>query len=166
MGDLIAAAQARLDEVKRRARAHENSAEYHRRMDARLSSAAKTVSAVVGTGVFVGLVSKLGLDGKQGSLSVPAGWEWLYWTVLAFSLAGPALTALQVALHDAEDRAKHTTSFSLYRRLADDLEIFLSQPVTDPSAAERVSREFSERFQAIVDKSIPLTARAKRDVGI
>lgn len=165
MAGLITIAEGRLDEIKKRARAHENSAEYHRRRDAGLGSAAKTVSAVVGTGVFVGLVSKLGLDGK-GSLSVPAGWEWLYWTVLAVSLAGPALTALQIALHDAEDAAKHTTSFSAYRRLADDLEVFVSQPVSDPSAAERAHKEFSERFEKILEKSIPLTGEAKREVGL
>jgi hypothetical protein len=165
MAGLITTAEGRLDEIKRRARAHENSAEYHRRRDAHLGSAAKTVSAVVGAGVFAGLVSKLGLDGK-GSLSVPAGWEWLYWTVLAVSLTAPALTALQVALHDAEDAAKHTTSFSGYRRLADDMEVFLSRAAADPLAAEGTFKEFSERFETILEKSISLTANAKREVGL
>jgi len=161
MDDLIARTSRRLDEINKRARAHENSAEYHRSNDAKLGGATKIVSSIVGAGVFAGLVSKLGLDGK-GSLSVPPGWEWLYWLVLAVSLAGPALTVLQVHLHDAEDVAKHTQSFVGYRRLADDLERFLERPVLDAAEAER----FNDRFQEILKSSISLSPRARKDVGL
>jgi hypothetical protein len=154
-----------LDEIKKRASAHENSAEYHRRRDAGLGGAAKSVSAIVGTGVFVGLVSKLGLDGK-GSLSVPPGWVSLYWLVLAVSLAGPALTALQIHLHDADDAVRHGESFAKYRKLADDWERFLDRNVSDPVEAERARSEFSERFSEILKSSISLTSRAKKDVGL
>jgi poly(3-hydroxybutyrate) depolymerase len=165
MAGLITTAEGRLQESTKRARAHENSAEYHRRRDAVIGSAARIVSAVVGAGIFVGLVSKLGLDGK-GSLSVPAGWEWLYWTVLAVALAAPALTALQVALHDADDAAKHTASFSEYRRLADDIELFVAQPGLDSSTAERAYRQFIAKFEKTLASSLPLTAKAKKDVGL
>jgi|SRR5215471_17536148 len=158
-------ARRRLDESNKRARAHEDSAEYHRRSDARLGAATKIVSSIVGAGVFVGLVSKLGLDGK-GSLSVPPGWEWLYWLVLALSLAGPALTTLQIHLHDAEDAAKHIKSSADYRRLADDLERFLNGPTLPPAEAERASKEFSDRFDEIFKSAITLTMGAKRGVGL
>lgn len=158
-------AQRRLDESNKRARAHENSAEYHRRSDARLGAATKIVSSVVGAGIFVGLVSKLGLDGK-GSLTVPSGWGWLYWLVLALSLGGPALTALQIHLHDAEDAAKHTKSSADYRRLADDLERFLNGPALAPAEAEHASKEFSERFAKVFESATPLTERAKKGVGL
>ena len=154
-----------LGEIKKRASAHENSAEYHRSRDASLGGAAKVVSAIVGAGVFVGLVSKLGLDGK-GSLSVPPGWEWLYWLVLAVALAGPALTALQIQLHDAEDVVRHTESSAKYWRLADDWERFLARNVSDPREAEHAQSEFSERFSEIFKSSIPLTRRAKEGVGL
>lgn len=158
-------ARRRLDESNKRARAHENSAAYHRSSDAKLGAATKIVSSIVGAGVFVGLVSKLGLDGK-GSLSVPPGWEWLYWLVLAFCLAGPALTALQIQLHDAEDAAKHIKSAADYRRLADDLERFLNGPALAPPEAESASKEFSDRFAETFKSAIPLTPRAKRGVGL
>ena len=155
-----------LDEIKKRARAHEISAEYHRGMDARLGGAAKFVSAIVSAGVFAGLVSTFGLDGKKGSLSVPPGWEWLYWLVLVVSLAGPALTALQIHLHDADDAEKHAQSFAKYQRLADDWERFSARNVSDPAEAERTHGEFSERFSEILKSSISLTSRAKKDVGL
>jgi hypothetical protein len=119
----------------------------------------------VGAGVFIGLVSKLGLDGK-GSLSVPPGREWLYWLVLAVSLAGPALTTLHIHLHDAEDAAKHTKSAADYRRLADDLERFLSGPALAPAEAERASKEFSDRFAETFKSAVSLSPRAKRGVGL
>ena len=154
-----------LDEIKKRASAHENSAEYHRSRDAKLGGATKFLSAIVGAGVFVGLVSKLGLDGK-GSLSVPPGWEWLYWLVLAVSLAGPALAALQIHLHDADDAVQHRDSFAKYRKLEDDWERFLARNVSDPAEAERARGEFSERFYENLKSSISLHPRAKKEVGL
>jgi len=160
-------ARKRLDEYIKRAHAHENSAEYHRRNDARLGAATRIVSSIVGAGVFVGLVSKLGLDGsKKDLLSVPPGWEWLYWLVLALSLAGPALTALHLHLHDVEDAAKHIKSSADYRRLADDLERFLNGPALAPAEAERASKEFSDRSAQIFKSAISLTKRAKREVRL
>jgi hypothetical protein len=154
-----------LDEIKKRASAHENSAEYHRSRDAKLGGASKSLSAILGAGVFVGLVSKLGLDGK-GSLSIPPGWEWVYWLVLGVSLAGPALTALQIHLHDAEDAAQHRDSFAKYRKLADDWEHFLIRKASDPAESERSLSEFSARFYEILQSSISLTPRAKKEVGL
>lgn len=154
-----------LDEIKKRASAHENSAEYHRSRNVKLGGAAKFVSAIVGTGFFVGLVSKLGLDGK-GSLSVPAGWELLYWLVLVVSLAGPALTALQIQFHDADDAVQHRESFAKYRKLAYDWERFLARNVSDPAEAEGARSEFSQRFYEILNSSISLTPGAKKGVGL
>jgi len=153
------------EEIGKRARAHENSAEYHRSMDAKLGGATKMVSAILGAGVFGGLVSKLGLDGK-GSLSVPPGWEWLYWLVLAVSLAGPALAALQIHLHDAADAVQHRKSSADYRLLAGEIEDFLNGPKLDPADAQRKSSEFDKKFQQLLNDGISLSPRARNDVGL
>jgi hypothetical protein len=155
-----------LDEIKKRASAHEKCAEHHRSRDARLGGAAKFVSAIVGAGVFVGLVSKFGLDGRSGSPLVSPGWEWLYWLVLTVSLTGPALTALQIQLHDADDVLQHRESFAAYRKLADDWERFLARNVSDPAETDRTLSEFSERFYKILKSSIMLTRHVKKEVGL
>ena len=165
MTDLIAAAESRLAEIRRRVSAHDSSAEYHRHRNVLLGGIAKAVSAVLGAGVFVALLSKLGLDAK-GKLEVPAGWKWLYWTALAISLAGPALTAVQSYLNDAEDVAKHTASSSAYRELADKFVVLLSRPPTDSQTLEVDFLKLSDEFKNIYEKSIQLTPRAKRGVQL
>jgi hypothetical protein len=84
--------------------------------------------------------------------------------VLAVSLAGPALTALQIHLHDAADAVQHTKSFADYRLLAGEIQSFLDRP--DPAEVARKRTEFNKRLQEILKDSISLSPRARRDVGL
>jgi hypothetical protein len=86
--------------------------------------------------------------------------------VLAVSLAGPALTALQINLHDADDAVQHRESCAKYRKPADDWKQFMTRNESDPAEAERARSRFSEMFYEILNSSISLTRGAKTDVSL
>ena len=80
MDELTRQAREKSGEVRKNEVAHCLSSKYHRKKSVWIRTAAQSVSAIVGTGIFAGLTSQLGLSGK-GSLSIPPGWAWLYWVV-------------------------------------------------------------------------------------
>jgi hypothetical protein len=82
--------------------AHERSAEWHRSLGEKLGGLEKGISTIVGTAIFVGVASQLGLDGK-GTISIPAGYlaSALYIVVLLLLISAPLLTALQMFRFEA-----------------------------------------------------------------
>src|ERR1041384_7965331 len=103
MNEILTNATKYQDHITREAKAHYLSAEYHRHQHMFLGALATIVTALVGTGIFAGLVSQLGLEGKA-PFSIPSsGLAWLYWVVALLSISAPVLTAFHTFLHHAED---------------------------------------------------------------
>jgi hypothetical protein len=95
--------------------AHQVSAENHRPWSVRLRGASEAVAAILGTTVFVGLLSKFGIS-KEGNFTMPEGLPagTIYCAVLALALAGPVLAVVRKLKHDHEDFTSHLTSTSAY----------------------------------------------------
>jgi hypothetical protein len=164
--DILKSAASYQYEFARMAEAHRLSAEYHRGRDLSLGVFSQLITAVLGTTVFVGLLSHFGVSGS-GTFTIPQETvpRLLYFFVLALSVAGPGITTLRRAMHDAEDYASHLVSASAYAVLSKRLDIF----VLRYSEAEQltVRGEALDKLTAIVDeygaifaKSITLTAPA------
>ena len=73
MDDIIAKAEEYRTLFSSLKIAHEKSAEWHRSLGEKLGGAEKGISTIVGTAIFVGVASLLGLNGK-GTISIPEGW--------------------------------------------------------------------------------------------
>jgi hypothetical protein len=146
--------------------AHERSAEWHRSLGEKLGGAEKGISTIVGTAVFVGVASQLGLDGN-GTISIPKGF-WagvLYVLVLLLLISAPLLTALQMFRKDAEQSIGHRDSFAAYGRLEQRIDIFrlTFSSGTDRNEALKGLDEISKELKTIRRQSIMLTKRAYKD---
>ena len=122
---LIDAANYR-SEVYRRAVAHEVSAEYHRKLGVQLGLTSTALSAIVGSAVFVTIVSQLGLDAR-GTLSIPHEF-WpraFFYSVAGLSILSPVLGVCQAYLNEPAEVKAHTTSSAGYYRVRDRLDTFI-----------------------------------------
>jgi len=146
--------------------AHEKSAEWHRSLGEKLGGAEKGISTIVGTAVFVGLASQLGLDGK-GTIRIPEhSWALiLYMLVLLLLISAPLLTALQMFRKDAEQSIGHGNSYAAYGRLEQRIDIFVLRfsTGTDRKEALKEVDEISKELETIRRQSIMLTKRAYED---
>jgi hypothetical protein len=146
--------------------AHEKSAEWHRSLGEKLGGAEKGISTIVGTAIFVGVASLLGLNGK-GTISIPEGWgaRVLYMLVLLFLISAPVLTALQMLRKDAEQSVAHRNSYASYGRLEQRIDIFLLTFATETDRKEALKQldEISKELESIRRQSIMLTKQAYKD---
>lgn len=146
--------------------AHELSAEWHRSLGEKLGGAEKGIASIVGTGIFVGVVSQFGLDGSE-TLNIPvsATARFLYFLLLLILLTAPLLTALQMFRKDAEQANSHRDSYSTYGRLEQRIDIFLLKYSTEADRIEALKEldEISKELQIIRSKSITLTKKAYKD---
>ena len=169
MNDILTNAKKYRDKITREAKAHYLSAEYHRHQDMFLGAIATIVTALVGTGIFAGLVSQLGLEGKS-PFSIPSSsLAWLYLIVALLSISAPVLTALHTFLHNAEDAQKHKASEANYNRVVQRLDIYLSRYADLDSAAEKKEealREFEDilkEYNIVRESSLTMPRKAYED---
>ncbi|HEX6284116.1 MAG TPA: SLATT domain-containing protein, partial [Pyrinomonadaceae bacterium] len=155
------------NDARRRSIAHELSGEYHRHRGVQFGIAATTVSAIVGSAVFVALARTIGLNGSE-TISFPSG-GWGRVALVAFgflSILAPVLVGLQTYLNHPGQAAKHIVSSADYYRLRDRLDTFLSRydgvALDDAKrqAAEKELEEISKEMTAVRKDSIPLTDKA------
>jgi len=170
MNNILKNANDRRKRVNRRAIAHELSAEFHRHRGVQIGILATVISAIVGSTVFVTLITRIGLDGK-GTISVPSkGWGWLAYVGFAFlSVLAPVLIGLQTFLNHPGEAEKHTISSAEYYHLLDRLDSLISLypgeqlTGTQIEAAEKEMADISNEIEKTHKKSIQLTKRAIRD---
>jgi len=144
--------------------AHERSAKWHRNLGEKPGGSEKAISTIVGTAIFVGVASKLGLDGKGAIGSIPAGYgaRILYTLVLLLLISAPAMAALQMFRKDSEQSIGHRDSYPAYGRLQQRIDIFLLTFSTETDRKEALKEldEISKALETLRGKSITLTKRA------
>ena len=133
MNDLVTNAQRYMKTAHREAKAHQISAEYHRHHDMVFGTITTVVTAVVGTSIFAGLVSKLNVAGT-GGVQISSG---MAWVVALVSIVAPALTAVRALLHDAKDADEHKSGMDHYNHLGRRLDSFCLRFADGGSAGER-----------------------------
>lgn len=151
MNELLRQAQKTLHDFCLNERAHHVSYEHHYMRDLWIGGAAKVVSAVVGAGVFTVLVSQVGLSGNKSPSGVPPEYRWLYWVVLLLCIAAPALTAVTLIRHDAQDAEAHLRSQLNYDKLKGQLEDLLRQYAESDGTSEAKRKEANDKYIAIRD---------------
>lgn len=154
MNEVLRQAQKTLYDFCVKEKAHHVSYEHHYRRDLWIGGAAKAVSAVVGVGVFTVLVSQVGLSGDKSPSGVPDQYRWLYWVVLLLCIAAPALTAVTLMRHDAQDAEAHLRSQLNYEKLKGQLEDFLRQYAESDETSEAKRKEANDKYIAIRDGGI------------
>ncbi len=167
MDDILEDARKCRTQVATSAVAHRLSAEHHRHRGVKLGAVAAIISAIVGSTVFVTLITRVGLNGK-GTISVPSeGWAWAAYLGFAFlSILAPVLTGLQTFLNDPEQAAQHTDSWAEYSRLEARLTSLIRScnrgmlTSTQIEDAEKEMEEISNQIQATSKKSLQLTEPA------
>lgn len=150
--------------------AHRLSAEYHRHRNMVLGGLSTVLTTLVGTAVFTGLVSQLGLTG-EGELRNPfagEGMDWFYIAVVVLSVSAPIAAALHSFVHDAEDAATHKASAEGYANVMRRLTVFLARhdvPGLTPDGLRSAIQEYDEimtEYTVVLGRSIPLTKSAYR----
>ena len=170
MNEILTKAAEYREQAARGAVAHELSAEYHRHRGVQFGVAATTLSAVVGSTIFVTVITKLGLDGNS-TISVPSEG----WTRIAFigfgclSILAPVVTGLQTYLNHPGEAEKHKASSADYYRLQRDLDSLLARyrggnlTGTKREDALKELDDISKDMEATQKNSITLTAKAYKD---
>lgn len=143
MNDILKKAEEYRKKVTKEASAHYLSAEYHRHQHMLLGAIATIITALVGTGIFAGLISQLGLEGKS-PFTIPSGRAaWLYLVVVLLSIAAPILTVLHTFLHNAEDAAKHRISATGYDHVVERFDLFFLR-YADVDSADKKAEALKE----------------------
>jgi hypothetical protein len=174
MQDLIDKAAIYQEYAATLANAHFSMADYCRRNHLRLGVLATSISTLVGTAVFAGLVTQLRIADNQTGLQALRGWLLFSYLVVAlFSVSAPVLTGLQTFLKYSEQAEKHKATATAYSRLRQQVDIFRLR-LTGESQMDRPSafKEFQDivsEFGVVAENSPPLPDRvydaalAKRD---
>jgi len=172
MSDILKDADDYRKQAHMRAVAHELSAEYHRHRGVQIGAIAKVISAIVGSTVFVIVITRLGLDGK-GTISVPSqGWAWLAYIGFALlSILAPVLTGLETYLNDPKQAEQHMDTSADYYHLRQRFGSFISRyegaNLMDANR-EDARKELDDIYNDMSEnqkKSISLTADAKKDAA-
>ena len=171
MRDIFQRAKKSQEELPREIMAHRVSAEYHRHWNMALGGISTVLTTLVGTAIFTGLVSQLGLNGK-GAIQNPfagQGMACLYVVVIFLSISAPILAALHTFMHHAEDAATHRASVEGYadvlRRLTDFLAKYEGpdQAAQNKDEARKDYDDIMKEYNLVLGKSLTLTKKAYRD---
>jgi hypothetical protein len=171
MNEIITSAKKYQEYLPREIMAHRLSSEYHRHWNMALGGASTVLTTLVGSAIFTGLVSQLGLDG-QGVIHNPfeegQGMGWLYMVALILSILAPILSALHTFMHHAEDASTHRASVEGYANVLRRLTIFLagydgSIPVAEKTEALKEYDEIMKEYNSVLGKSLTLTNKAYKD---
>jgi hypothetical protein len=173
MRDLLANAKQERENIRKRAIAHDRSAEHHRKRGVRLGVTSTIVSAIVGSAVFVAVMSQLGLSGK-GAISLPSdGWaRLLFLGVALLSILAPVLSGVNTVLNDPQEAGKHRTSSARYDGVQGRIVRFIAQyedgdPVgTEREKALKEYEDIRKEVAAIKAEAPTLTDRAEKEAGL
>ena len=168
MNDVLTRAVEREKELPREIMAHRVSAEFHRHRNMVLGGWATVLTTLIGTGVFTGLVSRFGLDGKGTGPVNPfqgRGGILLFGVVLFLSMLAPVVAALHSFMHNAEDAASHQASVAGYSRVLCRLTIFIAKygPDTPPEKTDEALNTYDnimKEHASVLEKSLTLTTQA------
>lgn len=174
MDEVLVKAKDYQEDVAVRAKAHENSAEWHRWRGEVLGNTTTIVSGIVGSAIFLTISSQLGL-GKNEFSWPAAGWSLAVAVFVCFlSVLAPVLSGIHGRLNDANQVGTHMVLASDYGRLRRQLDNFLLSYADLSSSLEtreEARREFGKISVSIgeVRPSLTLTpkaiARAKKELG-
>ena len=171
MNDIFQRAKKSQEELPREIMAHRVSAEYHRHWNMALGGTSTVLTTLVGTAIFTGLVSQLGLDGK-GDIRNPfanQGMDWFYMVVISLSISAPILAAWHTFMHHAEDAATHRASVEGYANVLRRLTGFLAkyegsdQVTQDKDEVRKEYDDIMKEYNLVMGKSLTLTKKAYRD---
>lgn len=154
-------AYSRRAEAHLKEKAHEVSAEHHRKRGVKLGVTAAALSAIVGTTVFVA-AAKLVSSGR-GELTRPTeplGWTLLVVVVL-LSVLSPVLSACHQYLKDEAETEKHLSGVRHYSNVIVLLDDFIrTLPNKDPEGASSELRDISMKMANPQQQLPTLTDRA------
>ncbi len=171
MNDIFKSAMKVQEELPREIFAHRLSAEYHRHWHMTLGGLSTVLTTLVGTAIFTGLVSQLGLDGK-GEIQNPfagQGMDWLYVIIILLSISAPILAALHTFMNHAEDTSIHRASVEGYSNVLRQLTIFLAKYNDSNPSGEKTKEalkeydEIMKEYNAVLGKSLTLTEKAYKN---
>ena len=161
MTDLVDKALIYQEFAATKSNAYYAMADYCRRNHMRLGVVATIVSTLVGTAVFAGLATRVGLERNEalpenlGSLGVLA-----YVIVALFSISAPVLTGLQTFLKYSEQAEKHKTTAVGYDLLRQRLDLFMLRfgGAADPDRDEALKQleEIISEFERIAGDSLTI----------
>ena len=172
MDNIIEKANEYHRDVEIRAKAHEMSAEHHRKRGERLGNATTIVSGLVGSAVFLTISTQLGIG--QENFSWPAQGLPLVAAIFVclLSIAAPILSALHERINDSNQAAIHRASsrdYSHLKRLLDQFLIDFSELSLSSKEASMEFKKISEGIDA-VRPELTLTKhaidRAKEELGL
>lgn len=171
MSEIFQRAKKSQEQLPREIMAHRVSAEYHRHLNMTLGGISTVLTTLVGTAIFTGLVSQLGLNGK-GAIQNPfagSGMASLYVVVIFLSISAPILAALHTFRHDAEDATTHRASVEGYADVLRRLTDFLAKYEESDQAAQRKDEarkdydDIMKEYNLVLGKSLTLTKDAYKD---
>ena len=158
-------------ELPREIMAHKLAAEHHRKYSMILGGLSTFLTTLVGTAIFTGLVSQLGMDGTA-ELRNPfqgQGMQWGYLIVMLLSVLTPIVAALHTFMHHAEDASTHRASAEGYTNVLRRFTTFLTKYEDFNSTRDmknEAAGEYDEimiEYCSILGKSLTLTRGAYRN---